>query len=102
MNIDAQAHLRKLIRPQDGVVIDLSDEAAAVWARRKEAADAESSAKKLKDAADAELRTHFTDVGLGILPDGATIRFGEVNVAEHMVKASQYRRFWFSKAKKGK
>lgn len=101
-NPDAAANqeaVRTLYRPIEGVTIDLSAEAAATWAKRAEAASAESAAKKDKDAYDAAMRAQFGNAEIGLLPDGATLRLGTVHCKERIQAPYDYARFWYSKPK---
>ena len=84
---------------REGEEIDLSDDAADVWAKRQEAAARESEAKREKEWRDAELLGLMRGAQSARLPNGGTIRRGVVNVPEKTTAAYSYDRFFYSKPK---
>lgn len=96
---DVQKYV-KAIKPTAGTTIDLSDEAAALWAKREAASKAEGAAKKEKKAADAEMRAIFGTAESGTLPDGGVLRIGTVQCPAQTQEAYEYRRFFLKKPPK--
>jgi hypothetical protein len=91
--------IKSLYKPVVGKVIDLDASALDVVTKWRDASAAESAAKKAKEAYNAELVTMLDGAALATLPDGATIKFGTVDVAEKVVPSYSYRRLWYTKSK---
>ena len=96
-----QDAIKSLYQPT-GATINLTAEAAALWAKKAAASATMNAAKKEADTYDAAMRQVFGNAETGILPDGSTLRIGTVNCAERIQEAYSYTRFWYSKPKKAK
>src|SRR5208282_4588991 len=99
----ACAALRTLYGLDEGVTIDVDDDAASIWSRRQEAQKAESAAEKLKKSLDAEFLDRMGPAAVAWLPDGGKVRRTIVERASYVCPATNYERFFYSKpAIKGK
>ena len=94
-----QASLKALYKPAMGKIIDLSPEAAEIWAKRSAASKAKSAAEKQTKAHESELRAIFADAEMGIMPDGSTLRIGTVHRDSYSVAACDYTQFYYKGVK---
>jgi putative phage-type endonuclease len=94
--------LRTLYGLDEGLTVDVDDDAAAVWARRQEAQKAESAAEKLKKSLDAEFLERMGPAAVAWLPDGGKVSRKIIERASYVCPATKYERFFYSQPAKGK
>lgn len=67
--------LMKAMHPGgSGIAVDLTPDAAAIWASRAASAKAETEAKAMKEGYDAQFRHAMGDADIGLLPSGRRVK----------------------------